>query len=107
MTVIWDERLITRQRAADMCGTWELKMDYQETATYLRCAVCDGNVTRLPSDLMALNVDTLISAVVRHMCMSHDYNLSGVSNEDKLSNSGRADASGNGSGSGGIAGATR
>ena len=77
--IIWDERLITRQRAADMCGTWDLKIDFP----YLRCSLCDGNVTKLPSAGMLLNADVLISAVVRHMCMSHDYNLSGVSNEGR------------------------
>ena len=81
--ITWDERLITRSRAADMSGNWALTMDCQETATYLRCATCDGNVTRLPSDGQLLNVDVLISAVVRHMCMSHDYKLSGAGNEDR------------------------
>lgn len=105
--IIWDERLITRQRAADLCGTWELKMDYQQAATYLRCSVCDGNVTRLPSDGMALNVDVLIAAVVRHMCMNHNYNLSGAGNEDKLSDASADYAARDGGGGGGAAGAGR
>lgn len=91
MSVIWDERLITRSRAADMCGTWELTMDYQESATFLRCAACDGNITRLPSDGMILTADVLIAAVVRHMAMNHNYNLSGVSNEDNASVGAAAD----------------
>ena len=81
MTVIWDERLITRSRAADLCGSWELTMDYQPQDTFLRCGRCCGNVTRLPSDGKILDIDMLISAAVRHMCMSHDYKLSGAGNE--------------------------
>lgn len=73
MTVIWDDKLITRERAANMSGTWELKMDYP----YLRCGECDGNVTKLPSQGNVLNVDTVIAAVVRHMSCNHEYPLSG------------------------------
>ena len=95
--MIWDERLITRERAANLCGTWELKMDYQDGNTYLRCGICDGNITRLPSDGMILSVDVLIAAVVRHMAMNHDYNLSGVSNEGKGTDRPAADPAGGGS----------
>ena len=81
MTVIWDERLISRSRAADMCGTWALKMDNAEyDVTYLRCSQCDGNVLRLPKTGGLLNADGIISAVVRHMTGSHDYPLSGGGN---------------------------
>jgi hypothetical protein len=73
MTVIWDERLISRHQAADMSGTWELKIDHP----YLRCGSCDGNVTMFPAAGKILNVDGLISAVVRHMTMNHGYSLSG------------------------------
>ena len=75
MTVVWDERLITRQRAADMCGTWQLTVD----PPYLRCADCTGNVTRLPDAGKIIDIDGLISAVVRHMTMNHGYALSGAS----------------------------
>ena len=74
MSVIWDERLITRQRAADMCGTWQLAVDHP----YLRCADCTGNVTRLPDAGKIVDIDGLISAVVRHMTMNHGYSLSGT-----------------------------
>ena len=80
----WDERLITRQRAADLCGTWSLSMDYP----YLRCGDCTGNITKLPSEGKTLDIDNLIAAVVRHMCMNHDYKLSGAGNEGE-----RADGS--------------
>lgn len=73
---VWNPKLITRARAADMCGTWGLTIDGQ----YLRCAQCDGNVTMLPRDGRILNIDGMISAVVRHMTMNHDYKLSGVPN---------------------------
>ena len=76
MTVTWDERLITRHKAADMAGIWELKLDHP----YLRCAQCDGNVTMLPGDGKIINVDGMISAVVRHMTMNHGYSLSGSGN---------------------------
>ena len=82
MSVIWDERLITRQRAADMCGTWQLKVDVQSViapeGVYLRCGQCDGNVTRLPAPGKIIDIDGLISAVVRHMTMNHGYSLSGT-----------------------------
>ena len=73
MTVVWDDRLITRHHAADMAGTWELKMD----APYLRCGLCDGNVTMLPGNGKIINVDGIITVVVRHMTMNHGYSLSG------------------------------
>ena len=84
MSVTWDERLITRQRAADMCGTWPLKMDYQTPGTtsggvaYLRCGQCSGNVIRLPGPGKIVDIDGLISATVRHMTMNHGYSLSGA-----------------------------
>ena len=74
MTVIWDERLITRHRAADMAGAWQLKLDHP----YLRCADCTGNVIKLPADGKIVDIDGLMSAVVRHMCMNHGYALSGI-----------------------------
>lgn len=71
---VWNEKLLSRERAANMSGTWGLKMDGQ----YLRCAQCDGNVTMLPRDGKIINVDGIIAAVVRHMVMSaHGYTLSG------------------------------
>ena len=76
MSVTWDERLITRHRAADMAGAWELKLDHP----YLRCGQCDGNVRMLPADGKTTNVDALIAAVVRHMAMNHGYSLSGSGN---------------------------
>ena len=79
MTVIWDERLITRQRAADMCGTWHLKIDNSDyDVVYLRCGQCDGNVIRLPATGKLIDIDGLISATVRHMTMNHGYSLSGA-----------------------------
>jgi hypothetical protein len=78
MTVIWNEKLITRHRAADMAGTWLLKMDLP----YLRCGQCDGNITMLPSNGKIVDIDGLISAVVRHMCMNHGYSLSGTGVSD-------------------------
>lgn len=78
MGVIWDERLITRHRAADMAGTWNIKVDYAGPHTaYLRCAQCDGNITLLPTAGKIINVDGMISAVVRHMAGNHGYSLSG------------------------------
>ena len=70
MTVAWDDRLITRHHAADMAGAWDLKTD----PPYLRCGLCDGNITKLPA---LTSIDGLISAVVRHMTMNHGYSLSG------------------------------
>ena len=73
MTMVWDDRLISRHHAADMAGVWDLKMDYP----YLRCGICDGNVTMLPSAGKIINIDGMIAAVVRHMTMNHGYSLSG------------------------------
>ena len=89
MTVEWDDRLITRHHAADMAGPWDLKIDVDhnclegrpEVPVYLRCGQCDGNVTKLPDAGKILNMDGLISAVVRHMTMNHGYALSGASND--------------------------
>lgn len=78
--MIWDERLISRARAANMCGTWELKTDLP----YLRCNQCDGNITMLPSGGRVINVDGLISAVLGHMVKCHDYSLSGSNSESGI-----------------------
>ena len=79
MSVIWDERLITRQRAADMCGTWHVWIDNSDyDVVYLRCGQCDGNVIRLPATGKLIDIDGLISATVRHMTMNHGYSLSGA-----------------------------
>ena len=83
MAVIWDERLITRERAANMCGTWALKVDNSDyDVVFLRCAQCDGNVTRLPASGKIADIDGLISAVVRHMTINHGYSLSGTGVSD-------------------------
>ena len=74
MSVTWDERLISRQRAADMCGTWRLAVDHP----YLLCADCTGNILKLPAEGKIVDIDGLISAVVRHMTMNHGYSLSGA-----------------------------
>lgn len=76
MTPVWDERLITRHRAADMAGPWELIMD----APYLRCAACFGNVTMLPANEKVITVDGIIGLVVGHMVRNHGYSLSGSGN---------------------------
>ena len=78
-TVTWDERLISRARAADLAGTWETTLDHQGAAgSFLRCVQCRGNVLKLPDPGRLLNVDGVICAVVRHMVMSHNYSLSGA-----------------------------
>ena len=78
MTAIWDDRLITRHHAADMAGAWDLKTD----PPYLRCGTCDGNVTMLPAGGKLVDIDGLMSAVVRHMTMNHGYSLSGTGVSD-------------------------
>ena len=78
MTAIWDERLITRHRAADRCGTWQLTVD----PPYLRCKDCGGNVLKLPAPGKIVDIDGLISAVVRHMTVNHGYSLSGTGVSD-------------------------
>lgn len=76
MTIAWDERLITRERAANLCGEWNLHVDYP----YLRCSICDGNVMMFPSAGKLFNTDGIIAAVLGHMVKCHNYNLSGVGN---------------------------
>ena len=76
---VWDERLITRSRAADLCGTWEIKMDYpQPDVSVLRCNICDGMIQRLPDAGKLLTIDGLIGTVLGHMVKSHGYTLSGA-----------------------------
>jgi hypothetical protein len=71
--ITWDNRLISRHRAADMAGTWQLKTDYP----FLRCALCDMNIIKL-AEGMITDADQLISSVVRHMSTTaHAYPLSG------------------------------
>jgi len=82
MTVTWDERLITRARAADMAGTWRIKVDNHEyDVVFLRCAQCDGNIMQLPKSGQLLDTDRIISAVLGHMVKCHGYSLSGAGNE--------------------------
>jgi len=77
--VTWDERLITRERAANLAGTWELHVDNQEyDINYLRCAQCQGNILQLPRAGRLVTLDGILSATVRHMVMSHNYSLSGA-----------------------------
>lgn len=77
MVTVWDDRLISRHRAADMCGTWQVKVDHP----YLRCADCDMNILKLPSGGSLIDVDGIIAAVVRHMTTTaHGYSLSGSGN---------------------------
>ena len=73
MTAVWDDRLLPRSRAADLCGTWQLKISYP----FLRCAICDGNVTQLPADGTLTDVDHLMSRTLGHMVKCHNYTLSG------------------------------
>ena len=70
---VWDDRLLPRSRAADLCGTWQLKIAGQ----FFRCAVCDGNVTQLPPDGNLFDVDYLMSMTLGHMVKVHHYSLSG------------------------------
>ena len=77
--VTWDERLISRERAANLAGMWEATLDHQgEGGSFLRCAQCKGNMLKLPGPGHLLSVDGIISAVVRHMTMTHNYSLSGA-----------------------------
>jgi hypothetical protein len=98
--MIWDERLITRQKAADMCGTWPLKVHTEDGAVFLRCGQCDMGITRLPAEGKLTDIDALIAAAVRHMVMSaHGYVLSGAGNEDRETDSGAAHGAGRSNGS--------
>lgn len=72
---VWDDRLISQAKAAAMTGNWGLKVDYP----FLRCEQCDMNVLKLPDQGKTVNVDGIMSAVVRHMVMTkHGYVLSGA-----------------------------
>ena len=74
----WNDKLLTRHRAADMAGTWHIKVNLP----YLRCGQCGMNIMMLPSDGMLIDVDGIISRVVSHMTTSaHGYNLSGARDE--------------------------
>jgi hypothetical protein len=73
VTVTWDERLISRARAADLCGTWTIKSD----PPFLRCGICSGSILRLPDPGFTFTGDTFISAVTGHMVKCHNYSLSG------------------------------
>jgi len=79
-----------------MCGTWEVTFDYRsDTTAYLRCGKCKGNITRLPHRGTPASIDSLIGVVLRHMCSSHGYNLSGAGNdEDKGRDAGEPDGGG-------------
>ena len=78
MQAVWDERLMTRARAADMAGMWELYLDHEQPdITFLRCSTCKGNVTLLPADGKIISVDGMIAAVLGHMVKCHGCSLSG------------------------------
>jgi hypothetical protein len=77
---VWDDRLITRDRAAGLTGEWPVRVQDQDAAgLFLRCGkgTCDGNILRLPDPGMLISVDGMISAVLRHMVMCHGQSLSG------------------------------
>ncbi len=76
--ITWNDKLLSRSRAADMSGGWEIKVD----GRYFRCAACDMNIMMLPSDGKIINVDGIMSSVVRHMVTTaHGYTLSGARDE--------------------------
>ena len=105
MTAIWNDKLITRGRAADMCGLWDIKLDHHDKGiVFFRCHICDGNITRLPSDGKLTSIDALIAAVLRHMCSSHGYSLSGAGNDEGKGSDGAAAHGPGGGGGGGRAG---
>ena len=72
--MVWDDRLISQERAYKLSGNWEMTLD----APYLRCGTCDGNILKLPSYGKCITLDGLTAAVVRHMVMNHNYSLSGT-----------------------------
>ena len=77
MTATWDERLITRHRAADIAGMWALHI----SGRYLRCSDCSGNITMLAASNevgRVVNIDGMIAAVLGHMVRNHGYSLSGT-----------------------------
>lgn len=77
MKQVWNDKLLSRSRAADMSGDWELKLDYP----YLRCNLCNMNVLKLPDNDALITVDGIMSATVRHMTTTaHGYTLSGTKN---------------------------
>ena len=71
--LVWDERLINRNRAADLCGTWGISTD----GDYFRCSTCGGNITQLPGAGKSFTIDDLIGLVLGHMVKCHEYSLSG------------------------------
>ena len=75
-TLVWDERLITRERAVNLCATWQLTTD----GSYLRCGTCDGNVSQFPTEGRVFDIDGLIGQVLGHMVKCHNYSLSGNAN---------------------------
>ena len=82
MTAVWNDKLITRAQAADMCGSWMITIDNSDyEPVYLRCSICKGNITKLPPAGQPTSVDMIITVVLRHMCSAHDYPLSGARNE--------------------------
>jgi hypothetical protein len=71
--IAWDDRLLSRHRAADMAGTWQIRLDGE----FLRCGSCDMNLIRMPSGSL-FTVDDVIASAVRHMSTTaHGYSLSG------------------------------
>ena len=85
MTTVWDERLITRSRAADIAGPHQVRLDTE----YIRCAGCDMNILRMTEGAL-FSVDDIIASTVRHLATTaHAVPLSG-----KGLNDGRGDPDG-------------
>jgi hypothetical protein len=74
----WDPRLITRDRAANLCGTWRLTVhNEQPDVVFFRCTICDGNVMMLPQGGKQVDVDSIIAQTLGHMVKCHNFSLSG------------------------------
>jgi hypothetical protein len=83
--VTWPEKLITQAEAFVLAADWptEVRVD-------LLCGRCKQSVGQLQRDGLPYNatLDEKLSAVLRHMVMAHDVQLSGLRTRESGGDSG-------------------
>jgi len=81
---VWDDRLISRERALQLAGRWPVHFDVTRIHVYVRCLRCGQSCGRFvttpgaPNDSRPTDVEEILAAVLRHAVTAHDLALSGT-----------------------------
>lgn len=80
----FDHRLMSPERLLESAGTWPIRIGWTpERQIWLDCAACGKGIEPLTDDadhLYTIQPGQLLSNVLRHMVMRHEFPLSGGGN---------------------------